>query len=720
MRMLSALLSLLSLVQDPTSITRLQTLAKTRDVASLDSLLVGPKRSVSPFRVLKTNGPYETGRFGWVADALQLPNGERFVVFGTKITSECAGELLCKREGKGLRYVPEADDMGVRIKHQDLVMQFDPTRHLLQVENILSFVSNSKEPYFAIRMSPSLRVQSVKDEVGRAVPFAQARGITFLKNGASRFRYRISYEGVLNAPDFAGSINPNFISLVNDYWYPMIARQEATYTVQARVPEGFIAVGQGERMPKSELKKGYVGFRMNLPTTYWSFSAGPFRQVLKGISGREFGTYTIKVPVSELQDQADLYSDILKFYESSFGKYPFETWSAVLSPVYGSGALEMYSGATYGNEAPGEDAHETAHTWFGGIVGNSYLHSLWNESFAAYCEKLYLREVPIGNRAERRAAFVSHPRVQEIWNDATCYDSGVEFGPSAAAQGYGKGGFVLQQLEREIGTEAMLRCMRRFVAERPTDRTAEWDDFEAAVAKELGSPRREFFDQWLRRKGYPDFKISDVRYEGGAIVGKVSWKEPYQIPMDVLIEDSTGVRTFQTAQLSGDQIRVPVGAKPKMVSFDPWRALIRRISEDESPASIAGFSGRVYRESQRSDWRPEYGKGDSAVDMTDPAGCVLVGSPETWPALRAIADRAGLKVSGDFVEYDGTKLDLSHGTATALVRLANGKYCLLAMGKSQISPNSGDARLCLADNLGRFLRGVTEPKTSGNLTYRFN
>ena len=35
--------------------------------------------------------------------------------------------------------------------------------------------------------------------------------------------------------------------------------------------------------------------------------------------------------------------------------------------------------------------HEIAHTWWGGVVPNTYTRTLWNESFAEYSDGLYGR-----------------------------------------------------------------------------------------------------------------------------------------------------------------------------------------------------------------------------------------------------------------------------------------------------------------------------------------
>ena len=74
----------------------------------------------------------------------------------------------------------------------------------------------------------------------------------------------------------------------------------------------------------------------------------------------------------------------------------------------GVGALEAYSFATYpAGGVPFFDTHEPAHTWWGGIINNDYLASIWNEGFADYSMVLFKRDQPIGDMPERQRAYAA-------------------------------------------------------------------------------------------------------------------------------------------------------------------------------------------------------------------------------------------------------------------------------------------------------------------------
>jgi hypothetical protein len=95
----------------------------------------------------------------------------------------------------------------------------------------------------------------------------------------------------------------------------------------------------------------------------------------------------------------------------------------------------------------------------------------------------------------------------------------------------------------------------------------------------------------------------------------------------------------------------------------------------------------------------------------------IVGHPDTMPGLRPLLAKAGFAVTGNKLTFDGTSISLDHGAALALIDTPDGKV-VVGLGKTRVLPDTGRTRLIVVDDLGRLLRGVTEPKTSGNWTFR--
>jgi len=715
------------------SIAEIDAMAQKRDVAGLTRILAPlPAGTPNPLGVLRTNGAYEAGKFGWRALELKPTTGsQRYVVLTTPLTSQDIGEFLFYREGNKLRYIPETQDLGVLINRHSLDVAFDVPRKSVSITDKVAFTRKvgDRAGDFHFRMSPNYRVSSVTSD-GKTVPFRQSGGIVMLPRPSSRdFTYTIKYAGVVNLPEYAGSISEKEATLVNDYWYPMIARHPSTYDITVRSPKGWITAGQGERLEERETAQGRITrYRMDLPVVYFSVISAPFRVFSQQIDGRTYTVWSSRMSEAQMRAQTELYAPIVDFYSKRFGETPFRGYGAVDSQTYGGGALEAYSFATYGGWLPNEDAHEPAHTWWGGIINNTYLNSFWNESFTVFSDGLYHREVPIGNTAERRIAYIQDGAADQGYNQVPLNVSGAFVGPAASTLGYGKGGQVLQMLEQWLGTDRVVGAMRTWLERHPKGEPGNWEDFERVLMETKRDGEGDikgFFDDWVRRPGYADFD-ADVAWANQRLTINLKWKSPrYRMPLTVLVQQPgpNGARTVSTVFTDGTEktIELPAPVKPELVSIDPYRQAVRRVAPAETPTQLDGTIDRLTKviDPAHKDWLPNVGRGGQAASANiDPAGKFIVGSPETLPALRSLCDRVGFQVEGNTLTYQGTTIDLTRGSAIALVDLADGKTCAIGLGKVRVAPNFGRARLIVTDDLGRMLRGVTDPKTKGPLTYR--
>jgi hypothetical protein len=481
------LAALLALHAPPTS-EQIDAWVKARDFTSLKAVLLPlPKGVRDPFTIIKAGGAYEVGRFGWSASELK-PVGDEpgFVVIGTALTSEDIGELVFERSGDKLKFVPEDESLGVSVRHHSFRVRFQPDKKSVDIFDRVAFHATSRNHRFLFRMSPQYHVDTIQDGNGEPVTFTESQGVVLSRRlPDADFEYKIHYTAVVDLPGYAGSISDREATLTNDYWYPMIARNPASYDIEIHAPLGWIPVGQGEKMAQADTKTETIArFRMDLPVTYYSVSAAPYKTYSQVIDGRRLSVWSLRMSQDAMEQQTEFYAPILKFYEQ-FAPFPFSGYGAVDSEVYGGGALEAYSFATYGGGLPEEDAHEPSHTWWGGILDNTYLHSFWNESFADFCEGLYRRNVPIGDVSERRPAFVQPGDGSEDYDQVAILDGGVDAGGVSGALGYGKGAKVLQMLEQLVGTPKMIQIMHDWIAVHEKGTPAEWPEFAQTAERDM-------------------------------------------------------------------------------------------------------------------------------------------------------------------------------------------------------------------------------------------
>jgi hypothetical protein len=708
------------------SIAELDKLAQAQDVAELTKFLEAtPPNGHNPFSILKTKGAYDVGKYGWHALPLKAPGGVEYVVFSTPLTSEDTGELVFLRVGDRLRFVPETNNFGIKLTRHDFDLRFDiPEKKAYLVDKLDLTNADGVAGTFLFRMSPQYVVSTVKDHIHRLIPFNEAGGVVVTSKPEKEETYTITYSAKVDLPNYAGSISDKEATLTNDYWYPMVARQPVPYDLTVHAPAKWITVGQGDIVEDKDTPSEHLArFRMNLPCVYYSVASGPFKKSSQEINGKWYSCWSSEMTPSQMEAQTELYAPIIEFYKQ-FAPYPFKGYGAVDSAVYGGGALEAYSFTTWGHGSlPTEDAHEPSHTWWGGMINNTYLGSFWNESFAVFSEGLYHRGVPIGNAEERKTAFIQDGNANESYKAAPISESGAEIGGIGSSLGYGKGSQVLQMLETLLGTDKMVATMQGWIKKsKGTD--SDWPDYESVVTglypeKELHS----FFDDWIRRPGYADLTVTDVKFQGNQVSLNVGFNGPaFRIPLEIMLQFEDGTRTFTTMDLrTPGPVSIPCSTKPSIVSVDPWRRMVRKVDPDEVPVQINAVIGGLPRisDTAHKDYLPEMaGHGNSFDVPKDLDGKLIVGNPASMAVMGPLCQSVGFQVTGDKLTYKGTTIDLNHGCALAVVDLGGGKHCVIGLGKTRVPPDTGRARLALTDDLGRFLRGITDPKTAGNLTFR--
>lgn len=715
-------------------LAELDAIARARDVKAVMAH-AGPGLKEADFSFLTRPGAFGTGRTGWHAYPLNDPaGGKTYVVFGTSLTTQDYGEFVFEYSGgKLVRLQDEREMRGYKVGHLDFDLRFAPEQKRAEV---VATVSLSRipgaEPSVHLRMSPNYKVSKVTDEKGSALRFAQASGVVSVEPPpGERPVIKLTYGGVVDQPQFAGAITRDEVMLTNDYWWPSIGRQPATVTTSATVPANWIVVTHGNKVSdvvQGETRK--VKYQMDVPISYLSLSAGPFKDEQKKVGRITYHVWSRRMSQEDMALQLELMPPVIEFYER-FAPYPFTDFGAMVTELYGGGALEAYSFATYGTGwLPDEDTHEPAHTWWGGIVSNTYLNSYWNESFANFAGGMFQREVAIGNTNERRHAFVSQSEVGRDYARIAVADAGAFQGGIASTMGYGKGGEVLQQLEYEIGTPKMVEAMKTWIADNPKGVSGEWSGFEKAVAKVTGQDMDWFFKPWLHTAGAPQFEITALGYEGGAVRGQVDFKGvPYRIKCQVYVEMSDGTNTLTDvvlnpqSKLGVSEFSFVLPKKPVFVSFDPYDRILR----ERGPAPQMRLANRLGRLQLVVDpAHREYAATFSGFNNrpsesspgADPSGKFFVGHPDSLPVMRDLCRKAGFTVNGDKLTYDGTTIDLKHGAAMALVDLGGGRVCAIGLGVTRREPSAGISSMCLVDDLGRFLRGRTEPRREGATVFR--
>lgn len=288
--------------------------------------------------------------------------------------------------------------------------------------------------------------------------------------------------------------------------------------------------------------------------------------------------------------------EIVQLFGHLVGPFPYEKLAHLQSSTR-FGGMENASAIFYSDGAfrhrtmnDGLIAHETAHQWFGDAVTEREWSHLWlSEGFATYFAALWTRAARgdsafraqlAGIRANVLADTISVTKRPVIDTIETNYLALLN------RNSYEKGGFVLHMLRSQIGERAFFDALRAYYLKHRHS-TAVTDDLRAEMERESKQNLGWFFDQWLRRPGYPEVTAtwSFDASTREAVVNVL--QNPrfglFQFPLAIELVDSAGTRRQTTVDMSGKNgaaqvVRVPMASAPARVVLDPNVGLLARLT----------------------------------------------------------------------------------------------------------------------------------------------
>jgi aminopeptidase N len=197
---------------------------------------------------------------------------------------------------------------------------------------------------------------------------------------------------------------------------------------------------------------------------------------------------------------------MMRLFQNSFGPYPFESYTVVITDDELEIPLEAQALAIFGsNHADGEGgterliAHELAHQWFGNSVGLAAWKDIWlNEGFACYSEWLWSEE----SGGQTAAQWAAHYRRQlsGVPHDIVLGDPGADL--MFDDRIYKRGALTLHALRSTIGDTAFFAVLHAWT-HRFQFGTVSTDDFRALAEELSGTSLEKLFLNWLYETSLP-------------------------------------------------------------------------------------------------------------------------------------------------------------------------------------------------------------------------
>ena len=309
------------------------------------------------------------------------------------------------------------------------------------------------------------------------------------------------------------------------HWYPMLAGYDpafgwvldpvsrfgdlvfadiALYDVTLSAPDNLVLIVSGVEQDETDLGDEIRREYVTGPAREFGLIVDDnFAAVSRVIDGTTVTSYFNPEHESGGQAALDYGEQALALFGDLFGPYPYAELDLVEWPMHGAGGFELpqmvwLDTSLYDDlrAQPGGPlelvvAHEVAHQWWYGLVGNNhYAHAFLDEGLASYSEVLYIEREYGPETADWWLSRLPAP--DEVVDQPT-----VAFGHRAYSETvYGKAALGMAALRAEIGDAAFFGALRDYAA-RMRFAVATPIDLRAAFERASGRDVSEAWHAWF-------------------------------------------------------------------------------------------------------------------------------------------------------------------------------------------------------------------------------
>jgi aminopeptidase N len=419
-------------------------------------------------------------------------------------------------------FFPRTGNVGYDVSHYDVSLAYRPGRGWLRATARIEATATQGLRHFSLDLD-GLRVTAVsvdgqpagfkrgrqKLKVTPPTPPRRGEAFTTLVRYQGRPRPVVdpdgSSEGWVRTPDGAVAVGEPVGTAA---WLPCdnTLPDKATFSFHLTVPAALQAVANG-RLTSLADEGGEHTFTWveSQPMTPYLALVDIGRGRLRHSRIDGLPAWTLVDPSIAAKSAPALarLPEILRFETGLFGPYPFDAVGSAVDRTNLEYALETQTRPIYGYvpDVP-TVVHEMAHQWFGDSVGLERWPNIWlNEGFATFVEWFY---------AERHGGPSVH-RVFDRLYRTPASKRGFWDPPSGhpgqpanlfATSTYVRGGMALEALRLRVGTQPMLRILRRWATQHRYG-IADVGQFQALAEEVSGQPLGALFQRWLYERGKP-------------------------------------------------------------------------------------------------------------------------------------------------------------------------------------------------------------------------
>lgn len=293
-------------------------------------------------------------------------------------------------------------------------------------------------------------------------------------------------------------------------WFPCNDRPstKATYRIAVTTASDYTVVANGRLTERTKVARG----------TTWVYEEE--RPMASYLATVQIGRYelveldaevplTVAIPSAlrpRLDDAFGRQAEMLTFFATTFGEYPFSAYAVVVTEDELEIPLESQGLSTFGSNLLKPDwdavrlvAHELSHQWFGNCVTLTEWKDIWlHEGFACYSEWLWSEES--GDATCHERALEHWERLAGLAQDLLLADPGPKL--MFDDRVYKRGALFLHALRLASGDEEFFELLRDWVAAHAYGHVTT-DRFVDLAAERLSADVKDLAQAWLHETALP-------------------------------------------------------------------------------------------------------------------------------------------------------------------------------------------------------------------------
>jgi len=483
------------------------------------------------------------------------------------VTSETPGVLL-KLDQSGVK----AEDFGMDREDFNLSPEFKQNKYALTFENKIE-----GDVSFTLKISGTINypIKQLGEEYARG--FSQTPGI-------------IDEKGVY----LGGST----------YWVPWFNNGWISFELTATVPEPWNVVSQGKRT-LNEVKNGNHIIRWDSPEPMEEiyFIAAKFTEYSKAAGATDVMAF-LRTPDETLANKyLEATAQYLEMYRKLVGPYPF-TKFALVENFWETG-YGMPSFTLLGEQIirfpfilNSSYPHELLHNYWGNSAYVEFKTGNWCEGLTAYMADHLIAEQRGQGDEYRRSTLQKYTDYVKSSNDFPLKEFGSRYNASSEAIGYGKSMMMWDMLREMVGDDQFVRGFQKFYRDNKY-KAASFNDIRLSFESVTGKDLKQFFEQWVDRKGAPELSILNVfakkeksEYKLRFTLKQIQDEDVFVLDVPIAVSFEKTVEVKKVAMTQKEQnYEMTFSENPLLVQVDPQFNLFRKLHYNEIPPSLSKIFG---------------------------------------------------------------------------------------------------------------------------------